>query len=239
MSTAAHYYLSADLYVCLSDARVVLLDLRRDKYLALDQDASSLLQPVVSALGSQEGICEAAPEPDVRAVLADLRASGILCTDPPPRARHETSHPLIRPQRAIHPLPPYRECVTTRQTARYIMCVVRAKSALRLRSIYRIVLAERRKASARPLASRMLDATRVTELCSVYSRLRVIATGPRQCLFDSFALKLFLAKYRVFPDWIFGVRLNPFAAHCWLQHGDTLVNDSLDAVRRFTPIMAV
>jgi hypothetical protein len=114
-----------------------------------------------------------------------------------------------------------------------------AKCALRMYTLHRIVLHERRKAIAASSSGVTFDPMRAAPLCSVYSRLRVIATGPGQCLFDSLALKRFLAKYGLFPEWIFGVHLNPFAAHCWLQHGDTLVHDSLDFVRRFTPIMAV
>lgn len=232
------YYLSQNIHICVVDDQIVVLDLVRDKYLSLDKDASSLLRPYVGLLSSRGGVLNSGEEAPLDEVLSRLSASAILCTAHIPPAATGTHQPFVRPHDAITPRPPFREHVRAHHAARYIASVVSAKSALRMRPLHRVVLSERRKNAARASSRGMFDSARVARLCSVYSRLRVIATGPRQCLFDSLALKLFLAKYGVYPDWIFGVRLNPFAAHCWLQHGNTLVNDSLDSVRQFTPIMA-
>lgn len=224
--------------MCVVDDQIVVLDLRHDKYLSLDEDTSSLLRPYVNLLSSRGGVLNRGDEARLDDALSRLSGNGILCTAPVPLAATGTHQPLVRPHDAITPRPPFREHVRAHHTARYIASVVSAKSALRVRPLYRIVLSEQRKTVARASSRRRFDSAGAARLCSVYSRLRVIATGPRQCLFDSLALKLFLAKYGVYPDWIFGVRLNPFAAHCWLQHGNTLVNESLDSVRQFTPIMA-
>lgn len=236
---ATQYYLSPNIYACVADDQVVLLDLQRDKYLALAAEVSSALLPYVDRLRSQDGVQQTDSEQHLSTVLAGLAANGLLCTKHAARPCSETPRPFTRPENAIVLRPPFGEHVGAHHAAQYIASVVHAKSALRFRTLYRVVVTERRKAIATPTGRSMFDPTRTTRLCSVYSRLRVIATGPSECLFDSLALKLFLAKYGVFPDWIFGVRLNPFGAHCWLQHGDTLVNDSLDAVRPFTPIMRV
>lgn len=238
MSTI-RYYMSSNTHVCVADGQIVMLDLRRDKYLSLDEDASMLLRAHVGLLSSKEGFLQTDPDARLGEVLAHLAANGVLSTVAPPPGSAETRRPLLPPGSAITPQPPFREHVGAHHAARYIASVVSAKSALRMRTLYGIVRRERRKTISRSSAGGNFDPAGVAPLCSVYSRLRVIATGPRQCLFDSLALKLFLAQYGLFPEWIFGVRLNPFAAHCWLQHGDTLVNDSLDSVRRFTPIMAV
>lgn len=32
---------------------------------------------------------------------------------------------------------------------------------------------------------------------------------------------------------VFGVKLDPFSAHCWVQIGDLLLNDRADQVARF------
>ena len=37
---------------------------------------------------------------------------------------------------------------------------------------------------------------------------------------------------------VFGVTM-PFAAHCWVQQGDVVLNDALDRVLRFRPIMVL
>nr|WP_295238191.1 lasso peptide biosynthesis B2 protein [uncultured Brevundimonas sp.] len=64
---------------------------------------------------------------------------------------------------------------------------------------------------------------------------------PRQevCLHRSFMLLHYLRGLGVSADWVFGVRTWPFAAHCWLQIGDTVVGDDLHRVARYTPILVV
>ena len=64
---------------------------------------------------------------------------------------------------------------------------------------------------------------------------------PRQevCLHRSFMLLHYLRGLGVCADWVFGVRTWPFAAHCWLQIGDTVVGDDLHRVARYTPILVV
>jgi hypothetical protein len=62
---------------------------------------------------------------------------------------------------------------------------------------------------------------------------------PPNCLADSLALSRFLSRRNVASAMVFGVKLDPFAAHCWLQQDDVILNDAADAVATFTPIMAV
>jgi hypothetical protein len=232
------YYLCPEIHACIADDQVVILDLRRDKYLSLDGCAAALLSSHIDTLSSHEGLAQSDLATEVGEVLSRLTGNGILSTVTPSAIRSHDCRPLLVPSSAIVPRPPFREHVSARHAAQYIASVISAKLALRACTLYGIVLRERCKVIARSPADRTFDPVLAAPLCSIYCRLRVIATGPRQCLFDALTLKLFLAKYGLFPQWIFGVRVHPFAAHCWLQHGDTVVNDSLDFVRRFTPIMA-
>ena len=38
---------------------------------------------------------------------------------------------------------------------------------------------------------------------------------------------------------MFGVQANPLQAHCWVQQDDVVINDAVDVVSQFTPIMSV
>ena len=58
-------------------------------------------------------------------------------------------------------------------------------------------------------------------------------------LYDSLALLEYLARYGIYADWVFGVQTRPFAAHCWVQHGDIVFNDTVEHVSGYTPIMVV
>jgi hypothetical protein len=75
-------------------------------------------------------------------------------------------------------------------------------------------------------------------LVGSFLRMRRQTPLPYSCLSDSLALLMFLSQYGLLPYWVFGVRMNPFGAHCWLQEGQTVVNDKLDAVLNYTPIMS-
>ena len=52
-------------------------------------------------------------------------------------------------------------------------------------------------------------------------------------------LRRFLHRRGLDAAWVFGARTWPFAAHCWLQVGDVVINDRIDHVDRFAPVMVV
>lgn len=60
-----------------------------------------------------------------------------------------------------------------------------------------------------------------------------------ECLYRSFMLLRFLRRAGHDARWVFGVQTWPFQAHCWLQVGDTVLDDAADRVAPFTPIFAV
>lgn len=60
-----------------------------------------------------------------------------------------------------------------------------------------------------------------------------------QCLFRSFFLLHFLRYYGLRADWIFGVSLFPFHAHCWLADGDLLLAERVGKVEGFSTIFQV
>jgi hypothetical protein len=59
------------------------------------------------------------------------------------------------------------------------------------------------------------------------------------CLLDSLALLQFLGRRRLPADLVFGVKLNPFSAHCWVQAGDVILNDHVEFAQRHTQILVV
>lgn len=60
-----------------------------------------------------------------------------------------------------------------------------------------------------------------------------------QCRFRSLLLLRFLACYGVPADWVFGVRASPFAAHCWLECGQLVLNDDPENTRQYRIILRV
>lgn len=66
------------------------------------------------------------------------------------------------------------------------------------------------------------------------------ALGPGDdCLARSLALVDNLHRAGSDATVVLGVLAMPFSAHCWLQAGDRVLNDHLDRVSLFTPILAI
>lgn len=69
-----------------------------------------------------------------------------------------------------------------------------------------------------------------------FARTRIFVPAARLCVPDSIALARSLWRRGIDADLYFGVRLDPFAAHCWLQHRDLLLTDPLNFVADYTPV---
>lgn len=68
---------------------------------------------------------------------------------------------------------------------------------------------------------------------------RLLRTAADRCLPRSIALALCLAGRGVRSHVVLGVKLAPFGAHCWVQAGDEVLNDSVEEVLRYRPILIV
>jgi hypothetical protein len=95
---------------------------------------------------------------------------------------------------------------------------------------------EKRAASVKEID---FDIARATQLVSVFNCLRLFYPRPYLCLFDSLALLEFLAHHGLSPKWIFGVRGEPFEAHCWLQTRETVLNDTVERASSYYTIMTI
>ena len=115
-----------------------------------------------------------------------------------------------------------------------------AKWALRRRPIKEVVEAARLRKKQDSSAGGSLDADTVRPLVTAFVYLRpLFFTSKEACLLDSLTLVNFLAGYRIFPEWVFGVKTDPFYAHCWVQQGGFVFNDTPDYIRGFSPILVV
>lgn len=58
-----------------------------------------------------------------------------------------------------------------------------------------------------------------------------------ECLLRSYHLRVFLRARGLDALWVFGVRTWPFDAHCWLQSGQTVLDEDLERLSAYQPIM--
>jgi hypothetical protein len=238
----ARYALAGHVFVCLNGEHLVLLDLKEDRYWALEAAQTAGLSALVDgwpvrASGGAPGADS--PSPETTAAIDVLLGRGLLTEGIPPGKE-------ATPVTAIVPM---RELVSGTDTSagprsgswlKFFTASALAKIALRAWPFERVIRrVKRRKDLLGPNAS-ALDAEGARRLVEAFARYRVFLFSSKdECLYDSLALLEFLARYGIYPDWVFGVQTRPFAAHCWVQHGDIVFNDTVEHVSGYTPIMVV
>ncbi len=238
----ARYALAEHVFICVSGDHLVILDLKEDRYWALEAARTAGLGALVRGWPVDAPGTNASPgtsSPEAAAAIDVLRGRGIVTED-------NESGKDARPVTAIVPA---RELTSETDKSpgerigswlAFFKACAFAKLALRAWPFERVIRrARRRKALMEPKAG-PLDAERARKLVQAFARYRVFLFSSRnECLFDSLALIEFLARYDIYPDWVFGVQTRPFAAHCWVQHGDIVFNDTAEHVSGYTPIMVV
>jgi hypothetical protein len=231
------YYLAQQVFFCFTGTYCVFLDIERDQYLAGNRASIEALTPWLSSRACAGG--HSLPEqtmPSAEATLAtDLTRRGLLTTN-------EGDGKPFQPVRgaALRSTPPHRKSIlrnAVRFPAFYSACHAANRRLIttRTRLIIDFVHNRKRMNSHHSKA----QSTKLISLISTFNTLRPFYPRPYLCLFDSLALVEFLATYQTFPTLVFGVRGEPFQAHCWVQHEDLLLNDSVAHVAAFTPIMTV
>ena len=84
---------------------------------------------------------------------------------------------------------------------------------------------------------RQVDGTDPVIVAQRFHRYRRLVPLSTLCLPDTIAFLRFAARRRCFPHIVFGVEAWPFAAHCWAQTDDCVLNDALDHARSFAQIL--
>jgi Transglutaminase-like superfamily len=236
------YLLAPHVYPCVSGQHVILMDLERDKYVAV-APAYRLAAwvrgwPVCTAQEPQAPH-GATGGPD--ALVSQMLAHGMLVSDPylgKPAVPVTTQ----RPQGSLLEFDlDARPQTSAVQLWRIGRSCLRAQLSLKLRPIQSIVEAVReRKARRSPGEAQPVDAARLRSLVTAFARLRpLFYTLRAACLLDSLTLLHYLSAEGIHPDWVFGVKTEPFDAHCWVQQGEVLLNDVPDRVRQYSPILVV
>lgn len=239
----AQYALSPHVHVCRTRDHAVLLDLQGDKYLAFSPQQEAIL---ASRVLGWPATASSTPTPEsdaskVEPLIQQMTQRGLL-RDVSQGGRRAT--PVAIPEATATLVGEYT--VSERKfglarLANFLMSTAFAVMVLRYRglgSAVGIVQARKARLVARPRKPFSFEAARDAVLA--FERLRPLVFAARDgCLLDSFALVEFLARERLFPRWVIGVRTRPFGAHSWVQEDCVVLNDLPENVRKFTPILAL
>lgn len=218
--------LRPDVFMALSDDMLVFLDLARDRYCALGRDASRAAQRTLAASGAElDG-----------ELVRKLGTAGLLAS-PPQRGRAlaVTSHAL--------PVRDLRDVAESAGPADALLALAsrsRASHTLRRRHISEVVARRRAvKESWRGPRRRLPDEAVRVRRAARLAALRPLASNHNACLLNSLSLLFHFGRAGADLDWVFAVKAVPFEAHCWVQLGDLVLNDTVEGTRGYAPIMVV
>jgi hypothetical protein len=235
----SQYLLASHVYLCVTDDHAVLLDLKRDKYIGVGRSQMKVLAERVKGWPAISSGGESSERAD--SLLSQMLTAGMLTTD---STLGKAAEPIdiTWPQSTLYALDlatSARPAVTFAHFAMFLRASIAARMALRWRSIASVVAKVKSRKLRRGAASTP-DLGAARKLVAAFAHLRpLLFTTRGACLADSLSLVNFLSYYGIFPTWVFGVQTGPFAAHCWVQEGELVFNDTPDHIRRFTPILAI
>lgn len=240
--TEPHYYLTRHTFLCRNGFHWILLDVTRDKYLAIHARHFDLLQPWLHGCSQQSASisCDAREIPrDTSELASELVAQDLLTTD---SNIGKTAEPVMLAP-AMASLNPFR--VQTRFLPRlmnataYLITAYMADTMLRRRAFRDIVRRVATRNSCKQKECADFDMAAAERAVLTFNSLRPIYPRDYLCLYDSLALLEFLSIKGLFPRWVFGVAADPFQAHCWVQEGTVVLNDTVERVSAYVPIMVI
>ncbi|MGN6424316.1 MAG: lasso peptide biosynthesis B2 protein [Asticcacaulis sp.] len=202
--------------LCSDSGQLVGIDFVRDRYFMLPPDQASDFR------GWLDGC---APRLEIRERFAALG----LTQDGEPRAPLELFRTFV-PAQSLY--------VSQTKTSPALMwrcafALWQTRQALRHQTLRQILMDLQPKQQARA------DEAALGCVAAAYLKLRPFLPSRRICLKDSLALMQVLRGEGLQAKLVFGVKLAPFMAHCWVQTETRLLNETPDRARLFTPIWSL
>jgi len=210
---------------CEVSDRLLFLDLYADRYFLIAEDAERSLREVIG------GCCFGSEQ---RRALGGLLRAGVLLEtsdDRVPRCFESPSAPTTSLLDGARP-------ARLRERLKALSMLSVARVQLRFAALHVILGRLEASKAAQPDSARF-SSQRLQEVADAFEWTSRMIRSHDQCLARSLAATRRLTVLGVPAELVIGVRLRPFAAHSWAQVKHFLVNDHIDTVRTYTPILAI
>ncbi len=218
------YAAAPGMYFCVSNSRVICLDILADRYFGFSDCTDRALQALLTGRELM---------PHEIDHLSQLCIEGILVANASSPAHAMT---LLEPQTDSGSLslgPDFHQTV-----ALALGLLLLSGFELRARPLSQIV--ERiRTVNAKPTEALNTKKIPRDNILAAFAACRKIMSAQDKCLKNALALFRLLRIYGHPCQFVIGVRSRPFAAHAWVQDGAEVLIDELDNVRLYTPIFTV
>lgn len=224
------YRLREDLSFCEVDGQVVFLDTAHDRYFQLPESMKHAFRAFLDD-GDGKG-----------AAIGPLVGQNILVETP--IVQHQRpSFPHIRPHRSAleqHPAASKMEMWVLLEVLATVHATWRHLRKRRFKTILDDVVAYRtRSADPNTTCSHPSTEPEIIKAATQFNSARRYVPIETSCLLDSLSLLSFLSRRRLWANIVFGVALNPFSAHCWVQADDVALNETVSDANVYTPIRVI
>jgi hypothetical protein len=218
-----HHRLRDGLSWCLYNQQSVFLDLPGDRYFRLSADDEQPFQhwARTGAIGTADAL--------------RLIAKGVLIANATPSPSRTMT--VVAPPSADLAQDAVGEARLL-DIGRGLLAQRRATSLIRHGRLASAVAAIGCKPQSRRLPARNPDRA-VRRIAAAFASTPLTMRKAKQCLPRALAAGALCHAAGATPTLVFGVQLEPFAAHCWLQWNGAVIVGDLEQARMFAPILAV
>lgn len=236
--TASKYFLTKHAFACTAQGYWVILDANNDEYLCITQRGFDSLRHQLYGRSDPTENDLRRKSLSATATLDSLVSKGVL-TDRQEDGKPFAASSYDAPSRTLSGRvgPPSSLPKFGVQFVKFMFAAGLTDWRLRFSSLASTLRLIEHRQLRRNVPQKQSDITRVEELLTGFRAFRAFYPRPYLCLFDSLCLLEFFALHNFFPRLVFGVIAEPFAAHCWLQQGNLVINDELETIMRYTPVM--
>lgn len=197
----------------------IILDIDRDRYWQVSEQIGESLDRVVQGEGRMLTPGEIASLESLGLVIyadAGIASASAIELPPPTRSAMECDAP--------------RTPFSPAEAAEIALLTLTARWLVRRRPLRRLLNEVIRR------RDRAQGGSDAVALAQRFGRYRRLVPLDALCLPDTLAFLRFAARRGAHANMVFGVEAWPFAAHCWAQAGEWVLNDALDHARSFAPI---
>jgi len=235
-----NFALPQHIHACRTSDGIIFLDTRNDRYFGLGGKHADVIASVVRDWpeGGAAFSADACMSPEEIEDLAEgLLERGLLTRSSSAEIRRfrtpipkvEMTQPGLTPDNC--------RCARLVDVVNFVVACFRAAWILKWRSLESIEL-EMRSFRASSTQTKPRQVGTAAELAEVFRRLRRYFFSEKdRCLFNALSLMYFLRHYGHSPLWVIGVNTSPFAAHSWVQEGQTPLDGDPALICRYVPIL--
>ena len=234
------YYLNQHAHCCTFNDGAVILDMRTGKYLGIDSRHLPALManvvdwPATSTLPPEAHLQN---EDESAQLISALCRRDILTSRPSFKLAVQLPAPSLSVSATGTDCGRIYKGVPTRHMLLFVIALLRVLSMRHKHSLEPIV--DWIRVHQGTISRRQTpDVEQITRLLRSFERMRVwFYTARQYCLFDSLVLSVFLSLGRQPCSLVIAVTTKPFLAHAWVQADEAVLNDTVEHVQLFRPLL--